>query len=101
MNEERHANVDVTLLVCTFNRSADLRELLETALAQENDGTFTFEVLVVDNNSSDETRTVVKTLIAHGHRAPSLPFRAQAGEVVRAQHRAGRGSRVDLRDRGR
>jgi hypothetical protein len=29
MNEESHADVDVTLLVCTFNRSADLRELVE------------------------------------------------------------------------
>lgn len=64
--------MDVTVLVCTYNRCADLREMLQTALAQETDGTFTFEVLVVDNNSTDGTRDVVHELIADGH--PNLRY---------------------------
>jgi glycosyltransferase involved in cell wall biosynthesis len=63
--------VEVTLLACTFNRSADLREMLETAVAQETDGTFQYEVVVVDNNSSDDTRAVVEE------------FAARKGPVVR------------------
>lgn len=49
----------ITLLVCTYNRSTDLRELLETAVAQETAGEFEYEILVVDNNSTDPTREVV------------------------------------------
>jgi glucosyl-dolichyl phosphate glucuronosyltransferase len=59
--------VDLTLLVCTFNRRADLREMLETALAQENDGTFTYDVVVVDNNSTDDTPQVVQEFVSRGH----------------------------------
>lgn len=58
------AAVDFTLLVCTFNRSGDLRELLETALRQRTDDRVSYEVLVVDNNSTDDTRAVVEDL--HG-----------------------------------
>jgi glycosyltransferase involved in cell wall biosynthesis len=49
----------ITLLVCTYNRSTDLRELLDTAVRQETGGEFEYEVLVVDNNSTDQTREVV------------------------------------------
>jgi glucosyl-dolichyl phosphate glucuronosyltransferase len=72
--------VDLTILVCTFNRSADLREMLETALAQETDGTFTYEVLVVDNNSTDDTRAVVHELIARGHSNLRYLFEGRQGK---------------------
>lgn len=55
---------DITLVVCTYNRSAELRELLESALAQATPGGFRYEVLVVDNNSSDDTRLLVESLQA-------------------------------------
>jgi glycosyltransferase involved in cell wall biosynthesis len=58
------ARVDYTLLVCTYNRAGDLHELLETALRQRTDGRCTYEVLVVDNNSTDGTRAVVQSFHA-------------------------------------
>jgi glycosyltransferase involved in cell wall biosynthesis len=67
MSTEPLTRVDLTLLVCTYNRSADLVEMLDTALAQETGGAFTYEVLVVDNNSTDDTRAVVENFIARGH----------------------------------
>ncbi len=57
---------DISVLVCTFNRCSDLRAALESALTQETGGAFTFEVVVVDNNSTDDTRRVVEDL-AQGH----------------------------------
>ena len=54
--------VEVSLLVCTHNRSRDLRDLLATALAQDVDDECPYEVLVVDSNSSDDTRRVVEPL---------------------------------------
>ncbi|NUO36997.1 MAG: glycosyltransferase family 2 protein [Gemmatimonadaceae bacterium] len=58
------AAVDYTMLVCTYNRAGDLAELLETALRQRTGGRFTYEVLVVDNNSTDGTRALVQRFIA-------------------------------------
>jgi glycosyltransferase involved in cell wall biosynthesis len=66
MNQEAQGSVDLTVLVCTYNRCADLRELLESVIAQETRGAFTYEVLVVDNNSNDDTRGVVESFIAAG-----------------------------------
>lgn len=49
-----------SLVICTFNRADSLRDALRTALAQETAGRFDYEVLVVDNNSTDGTRAVVE-----------------------------------------
>ncbi len=67
------------MLVCTFNRSGDLRELLEGALAQETGGAFSYEVLVVDNNSTDDTRRVVESLIAGGQNNLRYLFEGRQG----------------------
>jgi glucosyl-dolichyl phosphate glucuronosyltransferase len=58
--------VDATFLCCTYNRARDLAEMLESVLGQDA-GACTWEVLVVDNNSRDETRQVVE---AFTNRAP-------------------------------
>lgn len=85
--------VDITVLVCTYNRCADLRELLASALAQETDGLFTYEILVVDNNSSDGTRQLVAEVSATGGRAVRYLFEGQQGKsfALNAGLRAARG----------
>jgi len=54
--------VNVTVIVCTYNRSAALRTALESIAAGVLPGSTEWEVLVVDNNSRDQTRTVVEDL---------------------------------------
>jgi glycosyltransferase involved in cell wall biosynthesis len=71
--------VDATVLICTFNRAGDLAEALACTLAQETEGRFTYEVLVVDNNSTDDTRPVVERLIAAGHSNLRYLFEARQG----------------------
>jgi len=46
-----------TVAICTHNRAADLREALLSLLAQRFGGEF--EVIVVDNRSTDDTKRVV------------------------------------------
>lgn len=50
----------VSVIICTFNRADSLASLLETLSAQEDVDFRDIEVLVVDNNSSDDTRTVAE-----------------------------------------
>ena len=49
---------DVSVIVATYNRCEVLRGALESLLDQEASGT-TYEVIVADNNSTDDTRRVV------------------------------------------
>jgi glycosyltransferase involved in cell wall biosynthesis len=58
--------VDATFLCCTYNRASDLAEMLESALAQDA-GDYSWDILVVDNNSRDRTRPVVESFM---ERAP-------------------------------
>lgn len=51
--------VDATVLICTYNRAAYLGDTLDSLARTPRDPGFSWDVLVVDNNSSDDTRAVV------------------------------------------
>ncbi len=53
---------DITVIIATRNRAGDLRQTLETLAGQETNGAFTYDILIVDNGSTDETRQAVETL---------------------------------------
>jgi glycosyltransferase involved in cell wall biosynthesis len=72
--------VDYTFLTCTYNRAGDLRELLESAVAQDTAGQFTYEVLVADNNSQDNTRAVVDSFRASHPDLVRYVFEARQGK---------------------
>ncbi|MEZ6135337.1 MAG: glycosyltransferase [Pirellulaceae bacterium] len=77
---------DVSIVLCTYNRADMLRECVESLLAQQTNGEFTFEVLVVDNRSTDGTAD----LVAEMQETSPVPLRyvmePQAGQVF-ARHR--------------
>jgi glycosyltransferase involved in cell wall biosynthesis len=50
----------ITAIVCTFNRSVSLQKALDSAAAQVLPESVPWEVLVVDNNSNDQTREVAE-----------------------------------------
>jgi glycosyltransferase involved in cell wall biosynthesis len=56
---------DLSVIVSTYNRCALLPGALESVLAGHEG--VRYEVVVVDNNSTDGTRQVVESLIARGH----------------------------------
>jgi glycosyltransferase involved in cell wall biosynthesis len=55
--------VDATVLIATYNRAALLDETL-ASLARLRVSTLTWDAIVVDNNSTDDTRAVVERHIA-------------------------------------
>ena len=58
---------DVSVVISTYNRCNLLPSVLESVLAQEGAWDARYEIIVVDNNSTDQTRQVVESFIA---RAP-------------------------------
>lgn len=56
-------NLDATILICTYNRATYLAETLDSIAGLETPDGVAWDVLVVDNNSSDETRSVVESRI--------------------------------------
>ena len=52
---------DVSVVIGTYNRCDVLRGALESLMNQDS-GDTQYEVIVVDNNSSDDTRTIVENL---------------------------------------
>src|SRR3954464_5027253 len=61
MAAEQHPrpHLDATVLICTYNRGNLLAETLD-AIAKVR-ATLAWEVVVVDNNSTDHTRSVVES----------------------------------------
>lgn len=90
----------VSVVICTRNRAAQLRQALLAVLSSEGLAASDYEVLVVDNGSTDETRLVVEEVqrvsnLAQGprvayvsepnvglSRARNAGVRAAAGTVV-------------------
>jgi glycosyltransferase involved in cell wall biosynthesis len=56
--------VSISVIICTWNRAASLRATLTSLAAQTGIAPNDIEVIVVDNNSHDETRAVVEEMQA-------------------------------------
>lgn len=54
---------DISVVVCTYNRAALLREALRSLFAQKVENV-SYEIVVIDNNSSDDTPATVESLKA-------------------------------------
>jgi len=74
MNEE----VDISVVVTTHNRCSLLAEALKSLLNQEAGGPG-YEVITVDNNSTDETRQTIQSFIDRGHSNLRYVFEPRQG----------------------
>ena len=62
----------VSVVVCTYNRHEMLRDALRSLTLQETDDEFSYEIVVIDNGSTEPTRAVVaeiatSSLVAVSH----------------------------------
>src|SRR5665213_1700766 len=51
--------VNITILICAYNGEGTVSDLLQSALAQDTGDEFQYEILVVDNNSTDRTPAII------------------------------------------
>ncbi len=56
--------MNITVLICTYNRASSLKRTLESLQALEIPPSLTWEVVVVDNHSTDSTRSVIEEFSA-------------------------------------
>lgn len=52
--------MNITVILCTFNRAGILSKALQSLVSSTLPETVEWEILVVDNNSTDDTRSVVE-----------------------------------------
>lgn len=50
----------ISIIIPTFNRQENLRNTLDSLLAQETDSKFDWELIVIDNNSQDKTKELIE-----------------------------------------
>lgn len=63
---------DVSVAIATFNRADMLRDALESLLGLETGGSFAYEIIVVDNASTDATPQVVQEVCIRPRSALSV-----------------------------
>jgi glucosyl-dolichyl phosphate glucuronosyltransferase len=87
-----------SIVIATYHRAADLRETLQSLAALRPDGHW--EVIVVDNNSPDETRAVVESAAANFPVELRYVFEQQQGRspALNAGIRAARGEIIATTD---
>ncbi|HZN07387.1 MAG TPA: glycosyltransferase family A protein, partial [Pyrinomonadaceae bacterium] len=73
---------EVSVVIPTYNRSALLRNAVDSVLAQDTQ--VPFEIVIVDNNSQDDTAAVVRSLLdAHRGRLRYVVEREQGNAHAR------------------
>ena len=58
MNEQA---MELSVIICTYNRSRHLRNALDSLAEQAMPGGLAWEIIVVDNNSTDDTQQVAES----------------------------------------
>jgi glycosyltransferase involved in cell wall biosynthesis len=82
----------VTVVVCTYNRAALVRDTLASLTPLETDGQFAYEVVVVDNASTDDTPAVIAET-ARNYPVPLRGVREEKAGVACARNRGIREAR--------
>jgi glycosyltransferase involved in cell wall biosynthesis len=77
---------DISIIVCTHNRAAMLREALASLYRLKTDGLFTYEIVVIDNASTDSTPQAIAAAAADSP-APLRGIHEPQKGIVRARNR--------------
>lgn len=71
------ARLDASVVVCTYNRCQSLADTLRAVAALQVPAGFTWELIVVDNNSRDDTRATVEAF-AQAHPVLNVRYAFEA-----------------------
>ncbi len=71
--------MDISIIICTYNRVDNLKDCFECLATQDIISPFTWEVLLVDNNSNDLTRQFTQDYAAQNHFILRYTFESKQG----------------------
>jgi glycosyltransferase involved in cell wall biosynthesis len=80
--EEKSGAIDLTLIVPVFNEVENLRPLLEEIAATLDDTSWTYEVLFVDDGSTDGSFELIGALRGEYPQAGAIRFRRNFGQTA-------------------
>jgi len=66
--------LEFTVCICTYNGASRITDVLNKLLTQENTEYILWEIIVVDNNSNDNTRQVVENYQKNWHKPYPLRY---------------------------
>ncbi|MEZ0123235.1 MAG: glycosyltransferase [Candidatus Reddybacter sp.] len=78
--------MDISLIICSYNRAHNLDDCFKHLLAQKNSTDINWELILVDNNSTDNTRTVVERYANESALNIRYSFEAQQGLSFARNH---------------
>jgi len=78
--------MDISLIICSYNRAHNLDACFKHLLAQKNSDDITWELILVDNNSTDDTRAVVEKYANESALNIRYSFEAQQGLSYARNH---------------
>jgi glucosyl-dolichyl phosphate glucuronosyltransferase len=92
--------MNVTVVICTYNRCKSLAKTLKSVAVSELPESVEWEVLVVDNNSKDQTRAVVEEFCQRYPKRFRYLFEPQQGksQALSASIRAAHGEILAFTD---
>jgi glycosyltransferase involved in cell wall biosynthesis len=73
-------SADISIIICTYNRAERLRAVLEDVRELALPAGASYEVIVVDNNSRDDTRGVVEAAAQRSSAAVRYVFEGRQGK---------------------
>lgn len=76
----------ISVIIATRNRAQLLKDALQSLFKQERDGAFDFEIIVVDNNSTDDTKEVVARCAAQFNGKLTYLFEPERGKSAAVNH---------------
>ncbi len=77
---EPPTDLDVSVVLCTYDRAEVLPNALDSLLHQDP-GNLRYEIVLVDNNSTDATRAVVDSFVARGCQNLRYVFEPKQGKA--------------------
>lgn len=91
---------DISVVLCSYNRKQSLLGTLESLAKSKTQSDVRWEVLVVDNNSTDGTDTAVRDFVRQGHENFRYIFEPRQGKgfALNSGVRAARGRIIAFTD---